>query len=87
MYITQNNIKMLHYHIGSEDVHWIIIAHDGVQWEAVVNKVMNFTVLWETGILSTKRLSSSHGRLDSMKLLTHVFKKESRTAMVQFFKP
>jgi hypothetical protein len=36
--------------IGCEDVYWINLAHDRVQWRFLVNMVMNLQVLWKAGI-------------------------------------
>jgi hypothetical protein len=40
----ENNIRMDLKEILSEDVDWIHLAHDRVQWWAVMNTVMNFRI-------------------------------------------
>jgi hypothetical protein len=39
-----DNIKMDLSEIGSDDVDWIDLAHDRVQWTALVNTVMSLQV-------------------------------------------
>jgi hypothetical protein len=43
--ITVDNIKILYLeNMGLENMHWINLVQDRVQWEALVNMVMNLWV-------------------------------------------
>jgi len=41
----ENNIRMDIRETGWEGVYWIHLAHDGDQWQALVNTVMSLQIL------------------------------------------
>jgi hypothetical protein len=49
----EDNIEMGRKEIGCEEVEWIYLAMDEVQWCALVNTVMNLQVLGQLSTLSS----------------------------------
>jgi len=45
------NIKMYLKEVGCEGVDWILLAQDRVQWQALLNMVVNFQVPQKVGNL------------------------------------